>query len=154
MTRGGVRIKMVVSAPSSLYFPIQVQAAYAGATGSRFLISGAGDVTIAEYGKCGAPSCVVSNTNASAEIQVPGYTITHSRSNIRGYEDPTSGAVFSAAAYDNPTRISFSYRNSIGSTFNPTFFRSGADDLNFGCFVSIPTMYDILSTELYVPVRT
>jgi hypothetical protein len=154
MTRGGVRIKMVVSAPSSLYFPIQVQAAYAGATGSRFLISGAGDVTIAEYGKCGAPSCVVSNTNASAEVQVPGYTITHSRSNVRGYEDPTSGAVFSAAAYDNPTRISFSYRNSIGGTFNPTFFRSGADDLNFGCFVSIPTMYDILSTELYVPVRT
>jgi hypothetical protein len=78
--------------------------------------------------------------NASTEFCVPMYNMTHSRVNPEYVMDGTTPFMSSTTGNDSNTNLLTYAFFTTADLAGTTFFRSGADDCNFGCFTSIPPM--------------
>lgn len=83
------------------------------------------------------------------EVQVPQYTYTHSRNNADCMVGPTAsyGYVVNSNRISSPTVLSTYPVKEDGWDIDiyPVVLRAGADDVNFGGFVSIPPLIYTLS---------
>jgi hypothetical protein len=84
--------------------------------------------------------------NRSIEVSVPQYTRTHSRVNWDNALNDSSPVTVSGANFFDQNIVQMSTPGATPGQA-PYVFRGGADDCNFGLFVSIPPMQKSLGYE-------
>jgi hypothetical protein len=77
----------------------------------------------------------------SMEVVLPQYSITHSRCNVDHLLGAGSGIIMNFGIKSLVTPSLGVWQNNSDAAANFHVYRGGADDVNFGGFVSIPPMY-------------
>jgi len=150
-SRGGVRYKFQCpTAPAATYWNASVNNERSPVTLQNHISTAATPTNYADTmmsrNYCPNMFSQVGQNNA-AEFMVPQYNPTHSRVNMDYFADGTTQFYPSASKSMKCTNVlSVNTTNSTDSV-NTNIFRCGADDSNFGCFISVPPMTLMQSNE-------
>lgn len=149
MVRGGVRLKAFLPLSSgswawtaALYqeSPALLPTAPEYSVVSRSATSFAGDGPgqFGVYNQTGY-SVQMATLNGCLEVDVPNYSMYHSRSTFAHQVGNTQAYSTEGWSIANRSRVSFS--SFQGTTTAFVVYRAGSDDLNFSGFISVPPMY-------------
>jgi len=159
LTRGGVRLGVTLSEPLvSAITNVPFSQLYVESPNSGTLATTAAALPLGSDSWTSVATLLKSfenvATNRYIEVQVPQYNKLHSRctADIALCTDPSSGNVTGVntdfiSSSSNvvvetiiPNSLSTSANPSTSNGSNVIYHRSGSDDANFGCFISIPVM--------------
>jgi hypothetical protein len=148
MSRGGVRVKMIDTlngAGTTQVFvgnPISTTTACTtmlARTGTGVDQAGIDPVTY----NAGVRSFAVSTVGIPVEVSIPQYHRFHSRISVDHMCNTQYRYTFAIGRLATRLVVDFLYQ----TTPNAALFRAGADDCNFGCFVSIPPMTTVVANN-------
>lgn len=144
-SRGGVRFKIFSTIPVAQSTPSRCYISYANASTALkadMMLTGASD----GLGNTTSDQMTFTPTtfhhvtqNQCAEIMIPQYHRFASRVNSDHFVGFGVDYIYTARSLSS--RSILTYTNGVGQTVtNPIISRSGADDVNFGCFISVGPM--------------
>lgn len=145
MSRGGVRLKFMVSAGDHADYPA-VTSLYQFQTGPAFSKTGIFECTNTDpnggtgyfqYLTSGLQSYHHVKENFGAEVSVPQYHRYHSRANFDHTVNTNSPYEIDQANLSSRSMITYTVPGNADIA-SPYVARGGSDDLNFGVFISIP----------------
>lgn len=143
-SRGGVRFKSVPDATISGNWVAYMSYIHGGTYASPLAQNSSADTQpLSKELNSGNYVFAPMDQNSSIEFTIPQYNKTHSRTGIK-HMSGSSRSILGRepGATQTVVRITEAI-DSPGSrgTISPVFLRAGADDVNFGLFVSIPPLY-------------
>lgn len=148
-SRGGIRLKyldnmaVTTTTPIAVALDVRQGSAPLRAAGLQWSATNAAG-TANSTDQNGMP-VVYYRAGYSGEVQVPQYHKYHSRVNSECVANSITG--YSNNSLSLAPKISVSrYSVPLSTTAGTSVLRSVADDGNFGCFLSIPPMFDVTST--------
>jgi len=148
MSRGGVRIKMIDTQNNAGTAQVFVGNTISTTTASTTLLSRTAVGTDLagidpQHYNAGLRSFAVSSVAIPIEVAVPQYHRFHSRTNVDHMCNLQYQYTYAIGRLATRLVVDFLYQDIPYACL----FRAGADDCNFGCFVSIPPMTTVVAAN-------
>jgi len=139
LQRGGVRIRhMVTNTNGNIIASLRPTGADQADQPEIFDISNTNSQTFLDN-SASSQICWGLQTLGGLSVQVPYYHYTHSSPCAAQAVGIGASYSFSQASGANSNVLELQYQTNVNLRTSP-YYRSGADDCNFGCFVSVPLM--------------
>lgn len=147
-SRGGVRLKLLVTGTPPASMQSHINFNQSGGFISTMVVPSSNDLNGLNSKSSwtdGTALYTIHNTNIDpvVEVQVPQYMFTHSRCNVEHMCGAGKNYLLAQTSLGTPMFVDFTVpsQTNPSTTWSWVLFRAGADDVNFGGFVSIPPLY-------------
>lgn len=143
LVRGGIRIRQPVSSTSGLIqaFTVTKPSVTGPDSNKIFDIRNVSSINYIEASYNTQYAVGLQQLGGMA-VQVPFYHYTHSAVTLGNAKGPTNPLNYNMNRGGNQINVAFQYSPAINLRANP-YYRAGADDLNFGTFVSTVPLINV-----------